>query len=251
MGSQETLEGTFAMIKPDAVHKSGAILERIANEGFLVVEQQKMRLTARMAESFYGQHQGADFFRDLIDYMISGDVIALCLARKNGINHWRSVLGPTKVSQAIKTQPESIRAQFGDPMNDMHNACHGSDSPESSEREIELIFPHIIHGSDQNRPPTAMVNGQTLTMIDSKVFPKSSSSPPPQTDENTNSIEEAAAHNEIKRSVSAQPLDNKEYLQQYVCPTLLKGLSEMYETRPQSPIAWLADWLDDNNPYKG
>ena len=54
----------------------------------------------------------------------------------------------------------------------------------------------------------------------------------------------------MKRSVvKIENLDNKAYLQKYVVPTLLQGLSEMYEVRPQSPIEWLADWLEENNPY--
>ena len=48
--------------------------------------------------------------------------------------------------------------------------------------------------------------------------------------------------------VDAQPTDNREYLQKYVCPTLLRGLSQMYETRPESPIKWLSEWLRENNP---
>ena len=86
-----------------------------------------------------------------------------------------------------------------------------SDSPEASEREIEIVFPHILHGE---------------------------------------------AHREIDRNVdllssTGSSLEqDKEYLKRYVCPTLLRGLSEMYETRPQSPIPWLADWLSENNPYK-
>ena len=86
-----------------------------------------------------------------------------------------------------------------------------TDSPEASEREIEIVFPHILHGE---------------------------------------------AHREIDRNVdllssTGSSLEqDKEYLKRYVCPTLLRGLSEMYETRPQSPIPWLADWLSENNPYK-
>ena len=93
----------------------------------------------------------------------------------------------------------------------MHIFGHFKDSPEASEREIEIVFPHILHGE---------------------------------------------AHKEIDRNVdlldsSGRSLEeNKEYLKRYVCPTLLRGLSEMYETRPQSPVAWLADWLSENNPYK-
>ena len=58
------------------------------------------------------------------------------------------------------------------------------------------------------------------------------------------------AIDELGRSTQDEPKDNKDYLQKYVCPTLLKGLSEMYETRPKSPISWLSEWLTENNPYK-
>jgi nucleoside-diphosphate kinase len=100
-----------------------------------------------MAETFYAEHSGKPYFSDLIDYMTSGDVIALCLARKDGIDFWRYLLGPTRVSEARKLEKrKTIRGIFGDPYNDMYNACHGSDSPESSEREIEIVFPHILYG---------------------------------------------------------------------------------------------------------
>ena len=73
------------------------------------------------------------------------------------------------MSEARKVAPDSIRAIFGDPNNDNRNACHGSDSPQSAEREIEIIFPHILRGSDQqdqlavnNRPGTA---GMTIIVI--------------------------------------------------------------------------------------
>ena len=91
------------------------------------------------------------------------------------------------------------------------NIWYFKDSPEASEREIEIVFPHILHGEAHKE-------------IDRNVDLLNSSGP---------SLEE-----------------NKEYLKKYVCPTLLRGLSEMYETRPQSPVAWLSDWLSENNPYK-
>ncbi len=74
--------------------------------------------------------------------------------------------------------------------------------------------------------------------------------------DNVNKPEVAAsadknATRELNRHVDEASMDNKEYLQRYVCPTLLKGLSELYETRPQSPISWLADWLEENNPRRG
>ena len=219
-----TLEGTLALIKPDAVEKERYILDRIRSEGFLVVEKRRFRFTGAMAAAFYAEHKGKPFYPHLLAYMTSGDVIAMCLARENGIRKWREVLGPTRVSEAMREAPNSLRARYGDPKNDMVNALHGSDSPAASEREIEIIFPHILHGSDDED--------------DDEVRRASRLS------------NDGSVHEQLDRSVETQPEDNKDYLQRYVCPTLLKGLSEMYETRPQSPIAWLADWLTDNNPYK-
>ena len=66
--------------------------------------------------------------------------MALCLGRENGINHWRSLIGPTKVSEAKKSAPKSIRAVFGDPNDDMKNAVHGSDSPQNAGREKDQHF---------------------------------------------------------------------------------------------------------------
>ena len=60
-----------------------------------------------------------------------------------------------------------------------------------------------------------------------------------------------AAHREMNRTViNIHSLDNKAYLQKFVVPTLLKGLSELYEVRPKKPVEWLAEWLDENNPNR-
>ena len=122
------------------------------------------RFSRELAQLFYAEHKSEPFFEDLIDYITSGPVIGMVLARKDGIAHWRRVLGPTKVSEASKKVPNSIRAIFGDPKSDKRNACHGSDSPSSAEREIEIIFPHIFQ-EESHRPGTAesaMVNGHTV-----------------------------------------------------------------------------------------
>ena len=161
--AEETLEGTFAMIKPDAVDRAPHIFTRIIKEGFLVVEQQRFRFSRELAELFYSEHQSKPFFDGLINYITSGPVVAMCLARNNGVQHWRQVLGPTKVSEARKKDPYSIRAIFGDPKNDSRNACHGSDSAASAEREIDIIFPHILKGSEaiSERP----LSGESAMMI--------------------------------------------------------------------------------------
>ena len=88
--------------------------------------------------------------------------------------HFLYFSGPTKVSEARKKSPQSIRALYGDLSNDMKNACHGSDSPPNAEREIEIIFPHILHDEDEvagNRPGTAesaMVNGHSVPIRGTK-----------------------------------------------------------------------------------
>ena len=97
--SEEPLEGTFAMIKPDAVDRAGLIFTRIVKEGFLVIEQQRFRFSRELAELFYAEHKNKSFYDDLIDYITSGPVIGMVLARFDGINHWRKVLGEVRILQ--------------------------------------------------------------------------------------------------------------------------------------------------------
>ncbi len=80
--------------------------------------------------------------------MTGGDCVALCLAREDGVNRWKEAMGPRRTSEAMRDFPNSLRARYGDPGDDLVNALHGSDSPEESEREIEIIFPHILHGGE-------------------------------------------------------------------------------------------------------
>ncbi len=251
MAESRALEGTFAMIKPDAVDRAGLIFTRIVKEDFMVVEQQRFRFSTELAELFYIEHRGRPYFDNLIQYITSGPVIGMVLARKDGLNHWLRVLGPKKPSDARTKSPNSIRSLYGSQSNDLFNACHGSDSPSKAEREIEIIFPHILQQDQQQqkrRPETAdsaMINGHTSVPIQNKnVF--SGHANIPELNESGNNAE----FEMTKAVMSIKDLDNKSYLQQYVVPTLLKGLSEMYEVRPQSPIDWLADWLQENNPFK-
>ena len=142
------LEGTLALIKPDAYPRRIEIEEVIMKEGFLLVDKKRLKFTKELAEEFYEEHKNKPFFKDLIQFMTSGDCMAMCLGRENGIEHWRSLIGPTKVSEAKKSAPKSIRSIFGDPSDDTRNAVHGSDSPAAAGREIDLIFPNIIADSE-------------------------------------------------------------------------------------------------------
>ena len=142
------LQGTLAIIKPDAMARRIEIEEIIMKEGFVLVDKKRLRFTRELAEEFYQEHKKTTFFKDLIDYMTSGEAMAMCLGREDGINHWRQLIGPTMVGEAKKSAPKSIRAIFGDPSNDTRNAVHGSDSYESAGREIDLIFPQITGDAD-------------------------------------------------------------------------------------------------------
>ncbi len=100
------------------------------------------QLTEEEARDFYDAHQGKEFFDDLVNFMTSGEVVALALSRENAIKHWRYLLGPTNVDQAKVEQADSIRALYGDgPAGGARNAAHGSDTYENAFRELQFFFP--------------------------------------------------------------------------------------------------------------
>lgn len=134
------LETTLAMIKPDAVSAgvAGTIMERIERQGFKIVKKRSYQLTQERAESFYSDHIGKPFFPRLIEFMTSGPIWALALEMPGAIAAWRAMMGPTNSAVAKSTAPTTLRAHFGS--DGTMNAVHGSDSPESAAREIELHF---------------------------------------------------------------------------------------------------------------
>merc|ERR1740131_588096 len=131
---------TLALIKPDAVanDKAQEIVNRIVYEGFVVREQQQLRLTKEGAEQFYDEDKGGDYFDSLIAFMTSGDVVALKLEREDAVNKWRSVMGSADFEEARKESPQSVRAMFA--TSSISNAVHGSDSNESAKRELDFFF---------------------------------------------------------------------------------------------------------------
>ncbi len=137
----QTTEYTFAMIKPDAVYakNTGKIIDVIEQNNFVIICMQKVRFTKKSAELFYGEHQGKSFFEKLINYITSGPIIIMVLAKKHAIKGWRMLMGPT---DSTKAQEGTIRYLFGTDIT--KNAVHGSDSPESAKREIGLLFPDLI-----------------------------------------------------------------------------------------------------------
>jgi nucleoside-diphosphate kinase len=131
------MEKTFAIIKPDAVEKgaTGAILDRIEKEGFVIRGMRKVHMSKGEAEGFYAVHRERPFFGDLVAFMTSGPAVVLCLERDNAIEKWREVIGPT---DSTKAGPDTIRGQFGTDIE--RNACHGSDAPETAAVEVAYWF---------------------------------------------------------------------------------------------------------------
>ena len=132
------LERTLSIIKPDAVKKNaiGQILARFEAAGLRVVAARMMHLSRAQAEGFYAVHRHRPFFRDLVEFMISGPVLVQVLEGDNAIAKNRELMGATDPKKAEKG---TIRADFADSID--ANAVHGSDSPETARIEVAYFFP--------------------------------------------------------------------------------------------------------------
>jgi nucleoside-diphosphate kinase len=132
------VEQTLSIIKPDAVKKNviGKIIARFEAAGLRVVEARMMQLSRKEAEGFYAVHRERPFFKDLVDFMISGRVLVQVLEGENAIAKNRELMGATDPKKAAKG---TIRADFADSID--ANAVHGSDSPENAGKEIAYFFP--------------------------------------------------------------------------------------------------------------
>ncbi len=128
---------TFAIIKVDAVSKgfTGKIIDRLLTEGFTIRAMKQTRLMRAEAEEFYGVHRGKDFFEGLIDFTISGNIVALALEKENAIADWRTLIGATDPQKAAEG---TLRKLYG--TGGSANAVHGSDSEENAQKEIAFFF---------------------------------------------------------------------------------------------------------------
>jgi nucleoside-diphosphate kinase len=131
------VERTLSIIKPDAVAKNviGRIYTRFENAGLKIVAAQMRHLTRSEAEGFYAVHRARPFFRDLVDFMISGPVMIQVLEGESAISKNRDLMGATNPKQA---EQGTIRADFADSID--ANAVHGSDSAENAAAEIAYFF---------------------------------------------------------------------------------------------------------------
>ena len=132
------IERTLSIIKPDAVAKNviGQIYARFEGAGLKVVAAKMIHLSRAEAEQFYAVHKERPFFKDLVDFMISGPVMVQALEGDNAVIKNRDLMGATDPKKAEKG---TIRADFADSID--ANAVHGSDAPETAAVEIAFFFP--------------------------------------------------------------------------------------------------------------
>jgi nucleoside-diphosphate kinase len=131
------LERSLILIKPDAMARglAGEILARFEQRGLVVQEARLVRVDRDLAERHYAEHSEKPFFGELVSFITSGPTLALALEGEGAIAVSRSTIGATNPAEAA---PGSIRGDFALAMPD--NLVHGSDSPESAQRELELWF---------------------------------------------------------------------------------------------------------------
>ena len=132
------IERTLSIIKPDAVAKNviGKIVSRFEAAGLKIVAAKLVHLSRNEAEQFYAVHKERPFFKDLVEFMISGPVFVQALEGENAIAKNRDLMGATDPKKAEKG---TIRADFADSID--ANAVHGSDAPETAKVEIGFFFP--------------------------------------------------------------------------------------------------------------
>ncbi len=128
---------TLALIKPDAVERNiiGKIISLIETDGFIIKDMKLIKMSRSIAEEFYSCHKDKSFFEKLINYMTSGETVALILERENAVENYRLLIGATDPQIA---EEGTIRKQYA--IDKSYNSVHGSDSNENAKREISIIF---------------------------------------------------------------------------------------------------------------
>jgi nucleoside-diphosphate kinase len=137
------IERTLSIIKPDAVAKNviGSIYSRFEQAGLKIIAARMMHLSRAEAEGFYAVHRERPFFKDLVDFMVSGPVMVQVLEGESAIQKNRDLMGATDPRKAA---PGTIRADFADSID--ANAVHGSDGSDTARAEVAFFFPAMnIH----------------------------------------------------------------------------------------------------------
>jgi len=142
MTQASAVQETLVLVKPDGVARqlTGEILRRIEAKGYVLVDLRLVEAQRPLLEQHYAEHAGKPFFEPLIEFMQSGPVVAARFAGESVIEGFRSLAGATSPTAAA---PGTIRGDLGRDWGTtvVQNLVHGSDSPESAERELALWFP--------------------------------------------------------------------------------------------------------------
>jgi nucleoside-diphosphate kinase len=135
------VQQTLVLIKPDGVKRNliGEVIARCERKGYVVANLAKFTPSRELLEEHYAEHVGKPFYEPLVEFMLSGDVVAIRLVGNRVIEGFRSLAGATDPTVAA---PGTIRGDFGRDwgLKVQQNLVHGSDSPESAERELALWF---------------------------------------------------------------------------------------------------------------
>jgi nucleoside-diphosphate kinase len=134
------MERTLILVKPDAFARglTGEIIARFERKGLKIVAARHMIVAEELAGEHYAEHAERPFFGELVEFITSGPIMALVFEGESAIKAARQVIGATNPLEAA---PGSIRGDFAIAVG--QNMVHGSDSPESGEREAKLFFPEL------------------------------------------------------------------------------------------------------------
>jgi nucleoside-diphosphate kinase len=134
------VERTLILVKPDAFARNltGEIIARFERKGLHLVALQLMTMTRELAAQHYAEHEGKGFYEELVDFITSGPLVAMVLEGESAIRAARQVIGATNPLEATTG---SIRGDYATSVG--QNMVHGSDAPESAQREVGLFFPDL------------------------------------------------------------------------------------------------------------
>jgi nucleoside-diphosphate kinase len=130
-------EETLVIVKPDAVRRGliGEVIGRIERKGLVIDEMRQFRIERDLAERHYEEHREKPFYAELVDFITGGEVVVARVSGEQAVSVVRALMGPTDPAAA---PPGTIRGDFGTVIT--QNLVHGSDSPESAKRELDLFF---------------------------------------------------------------------------------------------------------------
>jgi len=136
-------ERTLVLVKPDGVRRGlvGEVVSRLERKGLTLVAMSLRTLDRETAERHYAEHVGKPFFEGLVEFITSGPLVAVVVEGPRAVEATRTLMG---VTDPVKSAPGSLRGDFA--LEIGQNLVHGSDSPESAERETAIYFPDLATG---------------------------------------------------------------------------------------------------------